>query len=151
MADIYSKVEAYNAVGGNDAGATVGANSRKTKHDTFNYGTPKIYPLVISRTDEGNFTGHASANSDFHKVVAAIQTRAEIYGIGEVETTYFTILVNWNTLAQDDLASENTGEPEVLAGDLDYLEDEIFDATGITVQVFHGKIVGSEIDFIMDC
>jgi hypothetical protein len=145
MADAYSQT-----ISG-EVATTLGANNRKTKHDTFNYGTPTIYPLVVSRTDEGSFTGHADANSDFHKVIAVIQNRAEIYGIGEVENTYFTILVNWNTLAQDDLASENTGEPEVQAGDLDYLENEIDDATGITVQVFHGKIVGSEIDFIMDC
>jgi hypothetical protein len=137
MADIYSKVEAYNAVGGNDAGATVGANSRKTKHDTFNYGTPAIYPIVVVRTDEGNFTGHASSGSDFQKVVAVIQTRAEIYGIGEVDGTEFSVFVNWNTTAQDD----GEYEPNYLT-QLDYLEAEILAATGITARVDAGKIVG---------
>jgi hypothetical protein len=147
MADLYSQVVRGDGV----STYTVGANNRKTKHSTFDYGTPKIYPLVISRTDEGSWTGHADAGSDFHKVVAVIQTRAEIYGIGEVENTYFTILVNWNTLAQDNTASENTGEPNADAGDLDYLATEISNATSIGVTVFHGKIVGSEIDFNMDC
>jgi hypothetical protein len=144
MADLYSLTP-------QGMTSTFGANAKKTTHDTFNYGTPKIYPLVVSRTDEGNWTGHASSGSDFHKVMTVIQSRAEIYGIGEIENTYFTILVNWNTLAQDDNASENTGEPQTDSGDLDYLEDEIEDATGITVQVWHGKIVGSTIDFNEDC
>lgn len=147
MADLYSQV----VVGDGVSTYTVGANNRKTTHGTFNYGTPKIYPLVLEREDAGNFTGHADANSDFHKVMAVIQTRAEIYGIGEVENARFTILVNWNTLAQDATASENTGEPNADAGDLDYLQTEIFNATGVDVRVYHGKFVGSEIDYNMDC
>lgn len=147
MADLYSQVIRGDGV----SSYTVGANNRKTVHDTFNYGTPVIYPLVVQRTDEGDWSGHASAGSDFHKVMSVIQTRAEIYGIGEVEGTGFTILVNWNTLAQDATASENTGEPEVDNGDLDYLQTEIFNATGVDVRVYHGKIVGTEIDFNMDC
>ena len=147
MADLYNQIIRGDGV----STYTFGQNSQKTTHSTFNYGTPKIYPLVVERVDEGSFTGHADSGSDFHKVVAVIQTRAEIYGIGEVETTRFTILVNWNTLAQDNVANENTGEPQTDNGDLDYLETEILNATGIDVQVWHGKIVGSEIDFNMDC
>ena len=147
MPDIYGKVEAYNAAGSNDAGAAVGANTRKTTHDTFNYGTPRIYPLVVTRTDEGDWTNFANSGSDFHKVMAVIQTRAEIYGIGEISGTQFSILVNWNTLAQDNDPDENTGEPDVDVGDLDYLETEIDDATGIAVTIYHGKIVGDDIDY----
>ncbi len=128
-----------------------GVNYKKTQHDFQNFGTPAIYPLVIERTDAGDFTGHADNNSDFHKVMTVLQSRCEIYGVGEVEGARFVIFVNWNTLAQDNTASENTGSPNVALGDLDYLEDEIDTATGITVQVFHGKVVGSEIDYNMDC
>ena len=134
MADAYSQT-----VSG-EVATTLGANAKKTTHDTFNYGTPRIYPLVITRTDEGDWTNYANSDSDFHKVMAVIQTRAEIYGIGEVSGTQFSILVNWNTLAQDDTASENTGEPNVDVGDLDYLENEINNATSIAVTIYHGKI-----------
>jgi hypothetical protein len=147
MADIYAKVEAYNASGSSDAGASLGANTRKTTEATFNYGTPNIYPLVITRTDESDWTGYADSNSDFHKVMTVIQSRAEIYGIGEVSGTQFTILVKWNTLAQDDTASENTGYPQVVSGDLDYLETEVNDATGITVTIYHGKIEADDISY----
>ena len=141
MADLYAAT-----ISGGSA-YTVGANARKTVHETFNYGTPAIYPLVITRTDEGDWTGYADAGSDFHKVMTVIQTRAEIYGIGEVDGTQFTILVNWNTLAQDATASENTGEPNVVDGDLDYLEGEVNDATGITVTIYHGKISRDDIEY----
>ena len=141
MADAYSQT-----ISGGVA-TTLGANAKKTTHNTFNYGTPKIYPLVITRTDEGDWTGYANSDSDFHKVMTVIQTRAEIYGIGEVSGTQFSILVNWNTLAQDDTASENTGEPDVDNGDLDYLENEISNLTGIFVTIYHGKIVGDDINY----
>lgn len=124
--------------------------NRKILHDTVNYGTPKIYPLVIENTD-GNWTNFGDAGSNFQKVMAVIQSRAEIYGIGEVENQYVTILVNWNTLAQDNNTSENTGSPQVDTGDLDYLETEVFNATGVNVTIWHAKFVGSEIDFNMDC
>lgn len=128
-----------------------GVNNKKTQHDFQNFGTPAIYPLVIERTDEGDFTGYELNNSDFHKVMTVLQSRCEVYGVGEVENARFTIFVNWNTLAQDGAASENTGSPQVDTGDLDYLQTEIFAATGVDVRVWHGKVVGSEIDFNMDC
>lgn len=139
--------DAYGQTISGEVATTLGANARKTKHNTFNYGTPVIYPLVVSRTDEGDWTNYANSGSDFHKVMAIIQGRAEIYGIGEISSTYFIILVNWNTLAQDNTASENTGEPDVDNGDLDYLENEISDATGIGVQIFHAKFVGNTIEY----
>jgi hypothetical protein len=147
MPDIYGKVEAYNASGSSDAFAAVGANSRKTKHSTFDYGTPKIYPLVVIRNDEGDWTDHQLSNSDFHKVIAVMQTRGEIYGIGDVSGANFTVLVNWNTQAQDTTVSENASEPEIEDGDLDRLEDEVNAATGIGVNIYHAKIVGNSISY----
>jgi len=139
---------AYDQTISGEVATTLGANTRKTREPSFNYGTPNIYPLVITRTDEGDFDNPNSSDSDFHKVMTVIQGRAEIYGIGEVSSTQFTILVNWNTLAQDATpASENTGYPQVATGDLDYLEDEINDATGITVTVYHGKIEADDISY----
>ena len=126
-----------------------GVNNKKSAHDTFNYGTPNIYPLVITRTDEGlDWTGYADNNSDFHKVLNYMQARGvEIYGIGEVSSTQFTVLVNWNTLAQDNSASENLGYPQIENGDLDYLENEIFNNLDISVTIYHGKIVADDIRY----
>jgi hypothetical protein len=143
MADLYSQT----IVGDGVSTYTVGANARKTTHATFNYGTPNIFPLVITRDDEGDWTGYASAGSDFHKVMTVIQTRAELYGIGEVNNNQFTILVNWNTLAQDATPSENADYPQTTDGDLDYLEAEVLAATGITVTIYHGKIEEDDIEY----
>ena len=144
MADLYSQV----IVGDGVSTYTVGANNSKTEHDTFNFGTPNIYPLVVTRTDEGDWDGHASSGSDFNKVVTYMQNRGvEIYGIGQVSGTQFTILVNWNTLPQDDTADENTGEPNIADGDLDYMENEISSKLNIGLTIYHGKIVADDINY----
>ena len=129
-----------------------GANAQKVTHDTFNYGTPNIFPLVIQRNDEGSWTGFADNNSDFHKVLNYMQGRGvEIYGIGEVSGNYFTVFVNWNTLAQDSTADENLGYPNIANGDLDYLENEISNNLSIGVNIYHGKIVADDIEYNNDC
>jgi hypothetical protein len=75
MADLYS---------------SIGQNNQKVTEDTFNYGTPRVYPLVINRNDEGNWAGYADSGSDFFKVINYLQGRGvEIYGIGEVSGTGF--------------------------------------------------------------
>jgi hypothetical protein len=125
-------------------------NTRKTAHDTFNYGTPVIYPLVVIRTDAGNFNNPGDSNSDFHKVMTVIQTKAEVYGIGEISGNSFTVLVNWNTLPQDSTANENTGSPQITNGDLDYLATEINNIHGIALKVWHGKLRGSSLVY-NDC
>ncbi len=123
-------------------------NAQKVTHDTFNYGTPNIYPLVITRTDEGDWTGYANTGSDFFKVVNYMQGRGtEIYGIGEISGTQFTIFVNWNTLPQDNSASENQGYPQIASGDLDFMENEISNDLGIGVTIYHGKVVGDTIGY----
>jgi hypothetical protein len=79
-----------------------GANAQKATHDTFNYGTPRIYPLVFIRNDEGDWTGYASSGSDFFKVINYLQGRGvEIYGIGEVDGSQFSIFVNWEKTPKD--------------------------------------------------
>jgi hypothetical protein len=125
-----------------------GVNYKKSTHATFNYGTPNIFPLVITRTDEGDWTNYADNDSDFHKVLNYMQGRGvEIYGLGEVAGTQFTVLVNWNTLAQDNSSSENRGYPQTENGDLDYLENEISDNLNISVTIYHGKIIADRIDY----
>jgi hypothetical protein len=134
MADAYSQT-----ISG-EVATTLGANSRKFKHDTFNYGTPAIYPIVIVR-DTGDWDGYADSNSDLQKVLTVVQTRAEIYGIGEVDSELVAVFVNWNTMAAD------AGEEEPNYDDqLDYLEAEILAATSIVVRVDAGKIVGGTLE-----
>jgi hypothetical protein len=140
MPDLYS----------NSVASGLAINARKTAHDTFNYGTPAIYPLVIIRQDAGNFNNPSDNNSDFHKVMTVIQTKAEVYGIGEISGGSFTVLVHWNTLPQDSTANENTGSPQIINGDLDYLATEINDIHGISVKVWHGKLQGSSLVY-NDC
>lgn len=139
MADAYSQT-----ISG-EVATTLGANARKTQHDTFNYGTPGISPLVVQRLDEGDFSNSGNANSDFHKVMAVIQTRAEIYGIGRIGGNFFTLLVRDDTLAADD----GDDRAPNITEDLDYLEDEVFNATGIDCNIENGKIVSDGIDY--DC
>jgi len=123
-----------------------GVNYKKFTHDTFNYGTPRIYPLVIVRNDEGDFTGYADNNSDFYKVLNYLQGRGvEIYGVGTVSGNTFTILTNWGNVPKDDGESQEPNDEN----DIDLLRVEILAGTGIGVDVFYGKIRGGNIDY--DC
>jgi hypothetical protein len=131
-----------------DTYSSVGQNARKIKEDTFNYGTPAVYPLVIERNDEGDWTGDADSGSDFYKVVNYLQGRGvEIYGIGEISGTRFTILTNWEKVPKD---AGNSQEPDD-SSDIDLLQDEISSELSIGVRVFYGKIRGGDIIFNNDC
>jgi hypothetical protein len=117
----------------------LGRNAQKITHDTFNYGTPRIYPLVIIRNDEGDWTGYADSGSDFFKVVNYLQGRGvEIYGIGEVDGSQFSIFVNWEKTPKD---AEDDQEPND-NDDIDLFEDEIQDLLSIGVNIEYGKIIG---------
>jgi len=144
MADIYSKIEAYNAVGGNDTGATVGANSRKFGNDTFRFGTRNISPLVIT-VGSNEFANDQNSNSDFYKVMAVVQSRCEIFGIGNVTDSDAVIFVADDTLYADagDEPAPNDQES------LDLLEAEVLAATGITVSIYNGKVSSDDINY--DC
>jgi hypothetical protein len=145
MADIYSKVEAYNASGVNNAGATVGANSRKFGEDTFRFGTRNISPLVIVASG-GEFANAQNSNSNFYKVMTVVQSRCEIFGIGDASTTQVTLFVADDTLYAD----EGNARAPTTIPDIDLLQDEIFAATGITVNVYNGKIENDDVNY-NDC
>jgi len=123
--------------------STIGSNSTRAKHDTFNYGTPEVYPLVIERIDEGSWSGYADANSDFYKVLNYLQGRGvEIYGVGEVDDNYFTVLTNWGKTPKD------AGEEGPNNFDTDaLLEGEISTLLNIGVNVWYGKIQGDDISY----
>ena len=144
MPDIYSKVEAYNASGSNDAGSTAGANSRKFGADTFKFGTRNISPLVIS-VGSSEFADDQNSNSDFYKVMAVVQSRCEIFGIGNVTDSYATIFVADDTLYADAGDDRAPNDEEVL----DLLAAEVLAATGITVNIYNGKVSSDDISY--DC
>jgi hypothetical protein len=138
MADAYSQ-----SISG-DVATTLGSNNRQSKHDTFNYGTPRVYPLVLVHGTSWN--GHADANSDFHKVINYLQGRGvEIYGIGQVSGSIVSILVNWEKVPKD--ANDNQ-EPDDTS-DIDLLQNEINSLLGINCRVWYGKIQGNNISY--DC
>jgi len=123
---------------------SVGQNARKLKHDTFNYGTPRVYPLVLVHGT--NWSGHADSNSDLYKVITYLQGRGvEIYGIGDVSGDEVTILANWDKIPKDANDSEGPND----TSDIDLLQDEINTLLGITCRVWYGKIQGSNIGY--DC
>jgi hypothetical protein len=127
MADLYS---------------SIGQNNQKVTHDTFNYGTPRIYPLVIIRNDEGDWTGYADSGSDFFKVINYLQGRGvEIYGIGEVSGSQFSIFVNWEKTPKDDGDDQEPNAND----DIDLFEDEISTLLSIGVNIEYGKIIGGNL------
>ncbi len=124
--------------------SSVGQNARKLTHDTFNYGTPRVYPLVLVHGD--SWSGHADNNSDLYKVINYLQGRGvEIYGIGDVSGNEVTILANWDKIPKD------AGDPEGPndTSDIDLLTNEINTLLGITCTVYYGKIQGNNISY--DC
>jgi len=124
--------------------SSIGQNAQKIAHDTFNYGTPRVYPLVLVHGD--SWTGHADANSDLYKVINYLQGRGvEIYGIGQVSGSEVTVLTNWGNVPKD--ANDNQ-EPDDTS-DIDLLTNEISTLLGITCRVWYGKIQGSNISY--DC
>ena len=126
-----------------DLFSTLGSNAQRAKHDKFNFGTPEVYPLVINRIDEGSWAGYADNGSDFYKVLNYLQGRGvEIYGVGEVDGNYFTVLTNWGKTPKD--AGEEG--PNNFDTD-DLLASEINTLLNIGVTVWYGKIKGDDISY----
>jgi hypothetical protein len=136
MADAYSQT-----ISG-EVATTLGANSRKFGVNTFRFGTRNISPLVLV-ANGGEFANDQSSNSDFYKVMLVVQSRCEIFGIGEVGNTQATLFVADDTLYAD---PGNAQAPTSIP-DIDLLQDEIFAATGITVRVYNGKIVNDDVSY----
>jgi hypothetical protein len=136
MADAYSQT-----ISG-EVGTTLGANSRKFGEDTFRFGTRNISPLVIEASG-GEFNNAQFSNSDFYKVMSVVQSRCEIFGIGDSSSTQVTLFVADDTLYAD---AGNEQAPTTVP-DIDLLQAEILAATGITVRVYNGKIVNDDVRY----
>jgi hypothetical protein len=136
MADAYSQT-----ISG-EAATTVGGNSRKFGHRTFSFGTRNISPLVLYSA-ASDFTDSQDSNSSFYKVMAVVQGRCEIYGIGRVVDDYATLFVADDTLYADPGDSRAPVNDE----DIDLLEAEILAATGLTIKVYNGTVVSDDIEY----
>jgi hypothetical protein len=138
MADAYSQT-----ISG-EVATTLGANSRKFGNDTFRFGTRNISPLVIT-VGSNEFADDQNSNSDFYKVMAVVQSRCEIFGIGNVTDSDAVIFVADDTLYADagDDPAPNDEES------LELLEAEVLAATGITVSIYNGKVSSDDINY--DC
>jgi len=127
-----------------DLFSTSGVNAQTLRHDTFNYGSPAVYPLVLVHGT--SWSGHAEPGSDLYKVINYLQGRGvEIYGIGQVSGNEVTVLTNWGKVPKDDGDNQ---EPDDTS-DIDLLTNEISTLLSITCRVWYGKIQGSNISY--DC
>ena len=135
---------AYSQTISGEVATTLGGNSRKFGNDTFRFGTRNISPLVIT-VGSNEFANDQNSNSDFYKVMAVVQSRCEIFGIGNVTNNDAVIFVADDTLYADagDEPAPNDQES------LDLLEAEVLAATGITVSIYNGKVSSDDINY--DC
>jgi hypothetical protein len=135
---------AYDQTISGESAATLGGNSRKFGNDTFRFGTRNISPLVIT-VGSSEFANDQNSNSDFYKVMAVVQSRCEIFGIGNVTNDEATLFVADDTLYADAGADPAPNDDE----SLDLLEAEVLAATGITVSIYNGKVSADDINY--DC
>jgi hypothetical protein len=138
MADAYSQT-----ISG-EVATTLGGNSRKFGNRTFQFGTRNISPLVLTSA-ANDFANSQNSNSSFYKVMAVVQSRCEIFGIGRVVDDQATLFVADDTLYADsgDDRAPNNDE------DIDLLEAEILAATGLTIKVYNGIVTADDIEY--DC
>ena len=136
MADAYSQT-----ISG-EAATTIGGNSRKFGHRTFQFGTRNISPLVLYSA-ASDFADSQNSNSSFYKVMAVVQSRCEIFGIGRVIDEEVTLFVADDTLYADsgDIRAPTNSQ------DIDLLEAEILAATGLTIKVYNGTVVADAIEY----
>jgi hypothetical protein len=127
MADLYTVAAAVDNAGATSV--TIGANARKSQSPFSRFGTPELSLLKIAGAT-GAHTNSGNANSVFHRVVNAFQTRGEVY-FSTTGTDLVFVLVNTNTLTNVDSKS---GSVESGTG-FDLIEAEINAITGLTVTI----------------
>jgi len=147
MADLYSQVIRGDGV----STYTVGNNTRKTLADESRLGTPDLTLLIIiiNNTEtsvyftdgEGDESAAVAGNSTLFKALQALQTRCEIYKVGQVDDAAVSVLVRATSVP---LASDE----ELEDGDTNsLLSSELSAALGVDVDVWHGELDGSSVDY----
>jgi hypothetical protein len=126
MADIYATTV---------EGTTVGANSRKVLGDGTSgagpftrFGTPQLQAIKIVSATVNFATSYTASNSNFSKIVRALQDHAEIYYIGIPENLAngFVALVNVTKTDTGDGVGASTN----FDGSYENMEDGLRNAIG---------------------
>jgi hypothetical protein len=148
MADLYGQVLRGDGV----STYTVGANTRKTLTDESRFGTPDLTLLVIDIdndetssvyfTDgEGDEDTALESDSTLFKALQALQTRVELYKVGQVDNTEVSVFVRSSSVPL------SAGE-ELEDGDTNAILSALLSAAlGVSVEVWHAELDGDDIDY----
>jgi hypothetical protein len=145
MADLYA------ATISGDSAYTVGDNARKTLADESRFGTPDLTVLLIDInndeessvffTGEGGEADATEPNSTLFKTLQALQTRVELYKVGQVDSSQVSVIVRGSSVPL-------TGDEELEDGDENtILSAELSAALGVDVSVWHAELDGDDIDY----
>jgi hypothetical protein len=95
---------------GEDAGSgvNVAANYLVTANPTTQFGTRELSFLKVTKTGFFTTAGATTANSNFSKVVRAIQQTAELYAFQRIDDDNLAIVVSKDTLPTADSATDQT-------------------------------------------
>lgn len=91
-------------------GTTVTANYLKAKPST-RFATRDLAFLVIDMDNSSYFNNYLNSNSNFSKVVRAVQLQAEIYAVGTPAAGVVTFVVAIDTVNDGDNIEVSDGNP----------------------------------------
>lgn len=126
MADVYSTVV---------EGTTVGANSRKVLGDGASgagpftrFGTPQLQAIKIVSATVNFATSYTASDSNFSKIVRALQDHAEIYYIGIPQNLANGFVALVNVVKTD--TGDGVGSLTNFDGSYENMEDGLRNAIG---------------------
>jgi hypothetical protein len=145
MADLYA------ATISGDSAYTVGANARKTLADESRFGTPDLTVLLLDINNdeetsvyfalEGDESTALESNSTLFKALQALQTRVEIYKVGQVDSSQVSVIVRSSSVPL------SAGE-ELEDGDTNAILSALLStALEVDVDVWHAELDGDDIDY----
>lgn len=147
MADLYGQVLRGDGVGS----YTVGANARKTLADESRFGTPDLTLLVIDIdnneetsvyfADEGNEDTALESNSALFQALQALQTRVELYKVGQVDSDKVSVIVRASSVPLSAGEALEDGDTNAI------LSAELSAAMGVPIEVWHAELDGDDIDY----
>lgn len=122
-------------------GTTVTANYLKAKPST-RFATRDLSFLVIDMDNSSYFNNHLDSDSNFSKVVRAVQQQAEIFAVGTPSNGVVTIVVAIDTANDGDNIEVSDGNP-ANNNDMAKTIDQALSAAGINADsVSFNKLVG---------
>ena len=130
------------AVGGADAGVLVGANYLKAKPST-KFATRDLAFLIVDMDNSSYFNNHLNSDSNFSKVVRAVQLQTEVFAVGTPSNGVVTFVVAMDTANDGANIDEQQGNPAQYNSAAKTIS-EALDAVGINADVVSfNRLVGS--------